>query len=100
MQTLVYEGKQNKTYNRKNTYMTATNNKFSGTVYVCQHRVTFEYWDFESELTPELEDRLTNEAEERSKAMITEGYASGELNDFHPDTEEEIRGWWTINSGS
>jgi hypothetical protein len=78
---------------------------FEGEVNVCAHRVVFRYWDFKArELTPEFEDALTEEAEERAKACIVEGYHSGELNCLYVDHEqngdaEEITGWWEINRG-
>lgn len=74
--------------------------EFKGYVTTCVHRVAFRYWDFEAELTPELESRLTEAAEERAKECIIDGCHSGDLNCYHVDddgNEEEIRGWWEID---
>lgn len=73
---------------------------FEGVVEVCCHRVPFWYDVTGYELTDELQERLTEEAEERAQASIIEGYRSGELNCYYvfPDeTEGEIRGWWDID---
>lgn len=75
--------------------MTAQNH-FDTTAVICAHRVVIRYWDFDTELTDELKERLTEEGERRAKACITEGYVSGELNCLNPETEEEIYGWWEI----
>jgi hypothetical protein len=68
-----------------------------GMVHVCAHHVKFSYWhgwgDI-SELTDEIKQTLETEAEERAKAMIIEGYVSGELNCLIGDNE--VRGWWEI----
>lgn len=67
---------------------------YSGVVTVCLHRVSFWY-DIEGvRLTKTLKEVLTEEAEERAKHCINEGYHSGELNCLYRD--EEIRGWWSI----
>ena len=72
---------------------------------VLQHRILFHYNDVDVDLTSEQTDRLRDEAEERSKAMILEGYHSGELscmivwdNDgTEPEQELEFFGWWEID---
>jgi hypothetical protein len=72
---------------------------FEGTASVCAHTVDFRYWDFEAEVTPELEEELTEHAEQRAQECIIEGYHSGELNCLYvsdDEEEEEIRGWWEI----
>ncbi len=80
--------------------MTKTKQHFEGVVEVCCRRVVFCYWDFEQELTPQLEIELALHAEERAKECIVNGYRSGQLNCFYYDNvrihEEEIRGWWEI----
>ena len=76
--------------------------EFEGIVNVCAHSVTFRYWDFDLELTDELRDFLTEEAEERAQQCIIEGYHSGELNCLYVDDggeEHEIGGWWEIERG-
>lgn len=73
---------------------------FEGTINTCAHYVKFRYWDFESELTDELQERLTKEAETHAKDCIIEGYESGDLTYLHisdDDTEEQIWGWWEID---
>lgn len=75
---------------------TKTTGTFEGTANIYAHRVSFRYWDFESELTPELQDSLQNEAEEKAKHDLNEGCHAGELNCVNPDNDEEIRGWWDI----
>lgn len=71
-------------------------NIFEGVVETCAHRVSFWFDLEEIELTPELEEWLTEHAEERAKQCIIEGYVSGELNYYHSDTDSELRGWWDI----
>ena len=74
--------------------------QFEGHVTTCVHRVLFRYWDFGAELTPELEERLTEAAEERAKECIIDGCHSGDLNYLYVDddgNDEEIRGWWEID---
>jgi hypothetical protein len=80
--------------------MSASDDVFSGTVEVCCHTVAFRYWDFEHELTEELEGVLTEHAEERAKQCISDGFFSGQLNCFYAtdDNDEEIRGWWEIET--
>jgi hypothetical protein len=71
-----------------------------GVITVCAHRVVFRYWDFNAPLTDELREQLEIDAEARASEMITQGYHSGELNCLWVDgqDEEEIRGWWQIDS--
>lgn len=72
---------------------------FEGTVETCCHRVAFRYWDFRAVLTDELQQRLTEDAEERAKQCIIEGCHSGDLNCLYitpTGRELEIRGWWEI----
>lgn len=75
--------------------------RFDGSVKVCCHRVTFRYWDFGHKLTEDLQEILTDHAEERAKECIIDGCNRGELNCLHVDDnydDEEIRGWWEIIS--
>ena len=67
-----------------------TAESFEGTVEVCCHSVAFRYWDFDHELTDELEAALAEEAESRACDCIVEGDHSGELNCLYD--EEEFRG--------
>ena len=71
---------------------------YETTVEVCCHRVSLRYWDFDHELTEELEKLLTEEGEHRAQECIIEGCHGGELNCVHTegDHDEEIRGWWKI----
>ena len=73
---------------------------YETTVEVCCHRVAVRYWGFDHELTDELIEVLTNEGEERAQSCIVEGYRSGQLCCFYHDdeTEEEIFGWWEIET--
>lgn len=75
---------------------------FSGTVEVCCHRVSFWYGIERYRLTGEEEQCLTDDAEERAKECIIDGYHSGELCSVlvrhKPFKEMELRGWWTIES--
>jgi hypothetical protein len=76
---------------------------FEGTVYTCQHRVSFWYDLNDLELTDELGELLTEEAEDRAHHCICEGYHSGELNCLYlngdgDQDEHEVRGWWSIES--
>jgi hypothetical protein len=43
---------------------------------------------------------MPEQEEEHVKEMIMEGYSSGELNYFDPITDEEIRGWWSIEKNA
>ncbi len=80
------------------TAATATEERsFETTVEVCAHRVAIRYWDFDAELTDELEEALTEEGERRAQELIIDGYHSGELNCVYRG-EEEIRGWWEIET--
>ena len=69
-------------------------NAFETIVEVCCHRVALHYWDFDAELTDELEATLTEEGESRAQECINDGCHSGDLNCLYND--EEIRGWWEI----
>ena len=66
-----------------------------GTVHVCAHRVSFYY-----RLPPRIRipqetlDRMTEEAEERAKSQIVEGYIEGELN--YENDWIQAGGWWRI----
>ena len=76
---------------------------FEGEVETCCHHVSFSYWDFDHELTLELETELTEHTEQRAKECIIEGYSSGELNCLYHtkqdgSDDEEIRGWWEIKT--
>ena len=82
-------------------YVTGAERSFETTVEVCAHRVAVRYWDFDAELTDELEEVLTEHGEERARECIVEGYHSGELNCLYTDAQgeqEEIRGWWEIEN--
>jgi hypothetical protein len=65
------------------------------TFHVCAHRVSFFY-----RLPPRIRipqetlDRMTEEAEERAKSQIIEGYVQGELN--YEDDKFQAGGWWKI----
>ncbi len=67
---------------------------------VCQHYVTWWYHvPSNREITDDMRTHLEEEAEERAKHCIIEGYDSGELNClyvFDDGTDEELRGWWAI----
>jgi len=67
-----------------------------GTIEICAHRVSYSYWSSPVEITDEVASLLEEEAESRSKALITEGYRAGELNCLVND--HEVRGWWEIES--
>jgi hypothetical protein len=72
---------------------------FEGEVQACLHNVSFYYDDFSAELTEELKELLTEEAEQRATKLIVEGYHSGELNCLYTSddgSQEEIRGYWEI----
>lgn len=95
-----------------------TKEQIEGEIEVLCHRVTWRYWDFEElVLDEEIRELLENEAEERAKYCITEGFHSGDLNCYYCDEvrgrvlkrggrwrnphdwrgpEYEIRGWWEI----
>jgi hypothetical protein len=66
-----------------------------GTCHVCANRVSFFY-----RLPPRIRipqetlDRMTEEAEERAKSQIIEGYVQGELN--YEDDKFQAGGWWKI----
>ena len=45
----------------------------------------------------DLQTRLRDEAEERAKTCIIEGYVEGELN--YEDEDSSYRGWWQIERG-
>ena len=72
-----------------------TRNIFKGDVDVCCHLVEFWYDLGDIEITDELEESLTNEAESRAKHCITDGCRSGELN--YADADDEIRGWFSVS---
>lgn len=81
---------------RKQTTYIETENTFAGVVHVCAHRVNFWYGIEDWNLNDEQQQQLTDEAEERAKHCITEGYVSGELCCYINDLEIEFRGWWDI----
>jgi len=64
---------------------------FQGTFEVCCHWVEFWYNLSGAEATDELKASLTDEAEDRAKHCIIEGYVTGELN-----YNNDIRGWFSI----
>jgi len=65
-----------------------------GVASICAHRITWNYEVEDLQVTPAMQKALENEAEERAKTMIIEGFTSGELNCVW--NEHEIRGWWQI----
>jgi hypothetical protein len=65
---------------------------YEGSVDVCAHHVTY-YFDCPREVG-DLAKSLDEEAESRARAMIQEGYISGELN--YESEEVNCRGWWQI----
>lgn len=67
---------------------------FEDTLEACGHTIAFWYDIGKRELTDDLKERLTEEAEQRTRAMISEDYRSGELNCCFEDGE--VRGWWNI----
>jgi hypothetical protein len=77
-----------------------------GEVEVCCHRVKFRYdiayiLKHGEELSDEAKSDLEQEAENRSKHCITEGYHSGDLccllqGDDLVGGEQEVFGWWEI----
>jgi hypothetical protein len=68
---------------------------FEGTVHVCAHTVPFYYrLPTRIHFPQETLDRLKEEAEDRAKSQIIEGYVEGELN---YETEKfQAGGWWRI----
>lgn len=82
--------------------MTDRTTQFESSVSVCCHNVALRYWDFDAELTPELEELLSEHGESRATECIVQGIHSGDLNCLYVDDdgeEEEIRGWWEIDNG-
>lgn len=68
-----------------------------GICYVCAHRVSFFYhipYDSRVNTNVVLISRLNEEAENRAKSQIIEGYVSGELN--YEDDNFQATGWWKI----
>lgn len=64
---------------------------------VCCHTILFWYDLGDLDLTSELEEVLTEEAESRAKICIIDGCHAGELNCLWQDEDEtEIRGWFQI----
>ena len=66
-----------------------------GTAHVCAHRVSYFYrLPKFKRVTPVLKERMDQEAEERAKSQIIEGYVQGELN---YETENfQAQGWWSL----
>ncbi len=74
---------------------------FKDIIETCCHYVSFNYDVGKIKLTDELKSRLTEEAEDRAKTCIIEGYIQGELNCLWVSSggkEQEIRGWWKIST--
>lgn len=68
-----------------------------GICYVCAHRVSFFYRiPKNTRVSVTLIARLNEEAEERAKSQIIEGYVEGELN--YEDDKFQARGWWKIEA--
>ena len=65
---------------------------------ICAHNVKWSYDVGELERTVDLIERLEEEAENRAKEMINQGYFSGELNCvvYINNRDIEVRGWWEI----
>lgn len=72
--------------------------KISGTIEICCHRVEWFYNIGTMPITGELIEDLVEEAEDRSKTCIAEGYCSGELCCSYVSTrkEHEFFGGWKI----
>ncbi len=68
---------------------------FQGRVEVCLHQVSFWYDIDESEVTTDIADALTEEAERRAKELINQGFHSGSLNHVIGG-EREVGGFWKI----
>lgn len=81
--------------NGQSDIMSEHTTEVEGTISVCAHNVTYSYEVEYLIVTPEMEQRLREEAESRAQVMIIEGYHSGELNCVW-ECEHEIRGWWQI----
>lgn len=60
--------------------------------YILQHRIE---WFLRGENAPTTLDETS---EDHIEAMIKEGYNQGELCVSVPDSEEEFRGWWSIEN--
>jgi hypothetical protein len=68
-----------------------------GVVHVCAHRVLFFYrLPKYTKVSVSLIGRLNDEAEERAKSQIIEGYVQGELN--YEDDKFQAGGWWKIDT--
>lgn len=79
--------------------MSRKKNTYEGFIEVCAHSVSFYYDLDEREITDDLQEALTEEAENRATKCIVEGYRSGELNCLYVDSDgngDEICGWWQI----
>jgi len=77
---------------------TATKTKqrvHEGTVHVCAHTVSFFYrLPSRVRISGETKTCMTQEAEDRAKSQIIEGYVQGEL--FYVDDRIDAGGWWKI----
>lgn len=81
--------------------MVCETERYMSEVEVCAHRVSYR-WDFPCEgMDAETKERLDEEAEERAKHCIIEGYITGELCAVVPvgSEYEEVHGWWSIAWG-
>jgi uncharacterized membrane protein len=65
------------------------------TISVCAHRVTVRWWGGPLE---DMIPLLMEDAEERVKEMIPQGYTSGELC-YEDDTLRNFKGYWEIQKG-
>jgi hypothetical protein len=69
-----------------------------GAVQACCHIVKYWYkWD--GRRAKVSRSLLEEEAEQRAKDCIIEGYCEGELNCLTPNSQE-VRGWWAIERGT
>lgn len=79
---------------------------FEGEVEVCCHRVEYWYDITGVRLNDDDSERLEEEAEERAKSCIIEGYYSGDLcavvgivpGASLGEREQEVFGWWSIKN--
>ena len=67
--------------------------KHQGEITVLAHIISFR-WSGEQKITSEMQEALTELAENRAKECIIEGYVSGEL--IYDNDNLFYRGWWEI----
>ena len=66
--------------------------QYEGTIEVFAHRVKYRWW---GEELSDMEEQLTEEAEEHITECVAQGLTSGELN-HEDDRGPAIRGYWEI----